>query len=366
MMARRLLAAFALLVSFSVNVTYAHEIGTTRVAVVFDDPGTFRVAVVTDAISLLEKAEVAAGQKRSGTSDPAGLLTRLRYFAPLLLDRIDVSFDGVSVRPSMGITVTPSADVAGVPGATLILTGYRPPGARAFTWRFGWTFASYALSVQRRAGAEPARQWIEGDDSSAPILLDTVTAPVHRPVLALRYLVLGFTHIVPNGLDHVLFVLGIFLLSRRMRTILAQVSAFTIAHSITLALSMYGLVSVSPSIVEPMIALSIAYIAIENLVLPEFRSWRVALVFCFGLLHGLGFAGALREVGLPRSEFVTALVSFNVGVELGQLTVIAAAFVAVGYWYGGRVWYRQRVVMPASACIACLGVFWTVQRLHLW
>jgi len=186
-----------------------------------------------------------------------------------------------------------------------------------------------------------------------------------RLQLAARYVTLGFTHILPKGLDHVLFVLGVFLLSRRIRPILMQVSAFTIAHSITLGLSMYGLVSVSPSIVEPLIALSIAYIAIENLLFAKFRPWRVALVFSFGLLHGLGFAGALKEVGLPRSEFVTALIGFNAGVELGQLAVITAAFLAVGYWYGDRIWYRRRVVLPASACIACLGVFWTVQRLHL-
>ena len=121
-----------------------------------------------------------------------------------------------------------------------------------------------------------------------------------------------------------LFVLGIYLLSGRARSVLWQVSAFTVAHSITLGLSMYGVVAVSPRIVEPMIALSIAYVAIENIFLSELKSWRVALVFAFGLLHGMGFAGALKELGLPRSEFVTALLTFNVGVEAGQLAVIGA------------------------------------------
>ena len=115
-----------------------------------------------------------------------------------------------------------------------------------------------------------------------------------------------------------LFVLGIYLLSGRARSVLWQVSAFTVAHSITLGLSMYGVVAVSPRIVEPLIALSIAYVAIENIFLSELKSWRVALVFAFGLLHGMGFAGALQELGLPRSEFVTALVTFNVGVEAGS------------------------------------------------
>jgi hypothetical protein len=160
-----------------------------------------------------------------------------------------------------------------------------------------------------------------------------------------------------------LFVLGIYLLSGRIRSVLWQVSAFTIAHSITLGLSMYGLVHVSPRIVEPMIALSIAYVAIENVFLSELKSWRVALVFAFGLLHGMGFAGALKELGLPRSEFVTALLTFNIGVEAGQLSVIGAAFLLVGWHCSQRNWYRSRVVVPSSALIACTAVYWTVERL---
>jgi hydrogenase/urease accessory protein HupE len=188
-------------------------------------------------------------------------------------------------------------------------------------------------------------------------------APVSGLATAGRYLALGFTHIVPKGLDHMLFVLGIFLLTRRVRSVLWQVSAFTVAHSITLGLSMYGLISVAPRIVEPLIALSIAYVAIENVFVSELKPRRVALVFAFGLLHGMGFAGALKELGLPRSEFVTALLTFNFGVEAGQLAVIGAAFVAVGWYCAGQVWYRRRVVVPASALIACLAVYWTVERL---
>ena len=160
-----------------------------------------------------------------------------------------------------------------------------------------------------------------------------------------------------------LFVLGIYLLSGRARTVLCQVSAFTVAHSITLGLSMYGLVAVPARIVEPAIAISIAYVAIENIFFKELKSWRIALVFTFGLLHGMGFAGALKEIGLPRSEFLTALLTFNVGVEAGQLAVIASAFLLVGWHCADRAWYRSRIVVPASAMIACTAVYWTVQRL---
>jgi hypothetical protein len=112
-----------------------------------------------------------------------------------------------------------------------------------------------------------------------------------------------------------------------------------------------------------LIALSIAYVAIENIFVSELKAWRVALVFVFGLLHGMGFAGALKELGLPRSEFVTALLTFNVGVEAGQLAVIGAAFMLVGWHCANRAWYRSRIVVPVSTLIAGTAVCWTIQRL---
>src|SRR5437588_10158760 len=125
---------------------------------------------------------------------------------------------------------------------------------------------------------------------------------------------------------------------------------------------MYGIVSLPARVVEPMIALSIAYVAIENLMTSDLKPWRLALVFSFGLLHGMGFAGVLRELGLPRSQFLTALVTFNVGVEAGQLSVIALAFAAVVYWRSNRVTYRRFLIQPASLAIALTGLYWTIQR----
>ena len=187
--------------------------------------------------------------------------------------------------------------------------------------------------------------------------------PPTRAEIGWQYFALGFTHILPNGFDHVLFVVGIFLLTSKWKSIIAQVSTFTVAHSITLALTMYGIVSLPAKVVEPMIALSIAYVAIENLVVSELKPWRLALVFSFGLLHGMGFAGVLRDLGLPRPAFLTALVTFNVGVEAGQLSVIAIAFALCAYWQRrDRVSYRRFIVVPASFAIALVGIFWTVQR----
>ncbi|MBI4902927.1 MAG: HupE/UreJ family protein [Acidobacteria bacterium] len=254
-------------------------------------------------------------------------------------------------------------DATSAAAATIRLTGDVPAGARQFTWQFGWTFASYALTVRHAADPNATTQWVEGRDVSKPFALASPVTATSRLQIARQYLLLGFTHILPLGFDHVLFVVGICLLTSRARSILAQVTAFTIAHSITLGLSMYGLVSAPARIVEPMIAISIAYVAIENIFLSELKSWRIALVFAFGLLHGMGFAGVLQELGLPRQEFLTALLTFNLGVEAGQLTVIGLVFLLVGWHCANQTWYRRRVVVPASAVIALTAVYWTIERI---
>lgn len=195
-------------------------------------------------------------------------------------------------------------------------------------------------------------------------LAASIVPPTRIPVVR-QYLGLGFTHILPKGTDHILFVLGIFLLSARLKPVLLQVSAFTVAHTITLALTMYGVVSIPRSVVEPLIALSIVYVAIENVARTDLTPWRVALVFAFGLLHGMGFAGVLAELGLPRSEFVPALLSFNVGVEAGQLTVIGIALALFGLHFRRKAWYRSRIAVPASIAIAAVGFYWSVERVLL-
>ncbi len=177
-----------------------------------------------------------------------------------------------------------------------------------------------------------------------------------------RYIVVGFHHIIPEGLDHILFVLGLFLFSARLGPLLWQVSAFTVAHSITLGLALYGVVRLPSSITEPLIAMSIVFVAVENIFTKEIKPWRYAVVFCFGLIHGLGFASAFADVGLPRQDFLLGLVGFNLGVECGQLAVIAGAFLLVG-WFRHRPWYRKVIVIPASSVIALVALFWTFQRI---
>ena len=172
---------------------------------------------------------------------------------------------------------------------------------------------------------------------------------------------MGFVHILPFGVDHILFVLGLFLLGSRLPALIKQITAFTVAHSLTLALAAAGLVRLPAHIVEPLIALSIVFVAIENLTTKEVRPWRITVVFAFGLVHGLGFAEVFQDLGLAGAGFITALAGFNIGVELGQLSVVALALLAVG-WFREREGYRKFVVVPASLAIAAVAAFWTLQR----
>ncbi len=174
----------------------------------------------------------------------------------------------------------------------------------------------------------------------------------------------GVEHIIPKGLDHILFVLGLFFSSLIFRSLLWQVTAFTLAHTITLALAALGIAQVPGAIVEPLIALSIVWIAVENCVFTETNKWRPAIVFGFGLLHGLGFAAVLSEYGLPKDNLVPSLLAFNIGVEVGQLLVLLAA-AALVWFIRNKSWYRQRIQIPASIMIALVGLFWFIERVFL-
>jgi hypothetical protein len=173
----------------------------------------------------------------------------------------------------------------------------------------------------------------------------------------------GVLHVVPHGTDHILFVLGMFLLSRRWRPLLSQSLAFTAAHTITLGLAAAGLVRLPSGIVEPLIALSITALAVENLFVREAGPWRLCLVFAFGLVHGLGFAGALSAWIRPGGEFLPTLLAANLGVETGQLAVIATAWMLTIRWHEGPAWPHFR--RWASVMLAFAGLWWFTERVGL-
>ena len=171
----------------------------------------------------------------------------------------------------------------------------------------------------------------------------------------------GFVHVLPFGLDHILFVLGLFFLSRKWKPILYQVSVFTVAHTITLGLATLELISAPSHVVEPIIAASISVVALENIFFPNYRHSRLFIVFFFGLIHGLGFAGALSAFDLNPASLIIGLLGFNIGVELGQLAVIAIIFFLT-FWLKEDAKYRKVAVVPCSILIALVGIYWTIER----
>ncbi len=183
--------------------------------------------------------------------------------------------------------------------------------------------------------------------------------------IARAYFQLGYTHVVPYGFDHILFILGIFLLNSNLKSVIVQCSIFTLAHSITLGLTATGLIMPDSKIIEPMIAISILFVAIENIFHNKINAWRLIIVFLFGLVHGMGFASALKDAGLSKTHFFGSLLFFNIGVEFGQITIIILAYFTFAQWFAKKDWYNQRIVYPVSSLIGCIALYWTIERIFL-
>ncbi len=306
------------------------------------------------------EAPEAASYDALRALSPAEFAARAREFWPRMAGGIDLRAGETRLELSLeGIEVIAAEDPALARDSILTLSAALPAGASSVT--FAWA-PEFGAIVLRQQGVEaPYTGFLQGGEQSAPIALGGGGAESGWQAFV-SYVPVGFRHILPLGIDHILFVLGLFFLSTHLRPLIWQVSAFTLAHTISLALAASGRVDVPASIVEPLIAASITFVAVENILSRGLNPWRPFVVFGFGLLHGLGFASVLEQFGLPQGAFVPALIGFNVGVELGQLTVIAGAFFAVGYWFGKKPWYRQVISVPVSLAIAIIGAWWVVER----
>ena len=302
-----------------------------------------------DALRALPPSELSS-RFQTAWPDISQGLTVLAGDAPVTLELVNVEVvDQPNVELPRDTTVT--------------LTGILPSDGSDV--RAGWQAANGPIIVRQAEGGDDAYAgYLENGALSEP-LPRTGSATESAASVFVRYIGVGFDHIIPKGLDHILFVLGLFFLSLHLRPLITQITVFTVAHTITLALASLGYVSVNPAIVEPLIAASIVYVAVENIFTSRITWWRPIVIFAFGLLHGLGFASVLGEFGLAPGRFVAGLIGFNVGVEVGQLTVIALAFLAVGYWFGKEPWYRARISIPASVFIAIVGAYWAIERVFL-
>jgi hypothetical protein len=375
----------------------AHTLTITQMLVSFNQPGIANVQVDVDLTVLLESPDAylafatapADRQQPQAAQIAQQVADSLQLFVgtqrlPLILqsftpadaskaDFLDASIsklstfrylaimpasrDPLQLRVPLGAPIDfPIAYTIQIPSAHVSVTRWLESGVHESD-PYAWSdhaprsVALAAAPAAAAAGAAtPASAAVEGVDSM----------PWYRQLPL--YLSLGFHHIVPEGTDHILFVLGLFFLGITWRKLLAQTSVFTVAHATTLFLSTYGIFRLPSRYVEPAIALSIAFIAIENVFSPKLGPGRLAVVFGFGLIHGLGFASSLRDVPFPKHQFIVALLGFNFGVDAGQLFVIGVAFLAVG-WFRHRPWFRARVAVPCSCAIAAIGLIWAIQRI---
>ena len=369
--------ALALVLVFGAPLAGAHTMMMTQVLVSFGEARSVDVKIDVDLTLLLGSPEryyeIATEAPQQQRQDVAQLVPRildnlqlfvgqqrlqleLRDFAAARAQRADYLDASMSKLATLNFR-------AALPASTEPLRLVVPLGAQIDY--------PVAYTVQIPARHVSVTRWLEeGMHESDPFVWVNKVVPVSGvnpdtlpwPRQLALYLRLGFRHIVPEGADHILFVLGLFFLGITWRKLLSQTTVFTVAHATTLFLSTYGIFSLPSRYVEPAIALSIAYIAAENVFKPQLGPGRLAVVFGFGLVHGLGFASSLSEIPFPRKDFLVALLGFNFGVDFGQLFVIALAFLAVG-GFRNQPWFRARIAVPSSLAIAAVGLAWGVQRI---
>jgi hypothetical protein len=366
---RRLALSMALVLTISGGAR-AHEIRPTIADVEITQDQvtlTLRITLETvlagidpDSVQDTDQAPEAAIYDRLRALDPARLEAALRADWARISQGFLIEVEGQRLSPDIiSVMIPAQGDIELPRDSILILSADLPPGAAGV--RLGLA-RGYGSFVPRQTGGGPdAYEGFLAGGSLTPELPRAGILTESAGAVFLRYIGVGFEHILPLGLDHILFVLGLYFFASRAGPLLWQVSAFTLAHTITLALAATGVVKIPASIVEPLIAASIVYVGIENIFGRGNLKGRTALVFGLGLLHGLGFASVLGDYGIASGRFVPALLGFNIGVEFGQLTVIAMAFAVTG-WFIKRNWYRQVIATPASLVIAAIGAYWVVER----
>ena len=353
-----------------VTVARAHEvqptiadltIGSSNVEVILDWVLEAPIAGLDlEGVEDTNAAEGAEDYDALRTLDSAALETAFREAWPSISQGLSLrAGDDALPFEISGLTIPEVGNVELARNSQVILSAPLPEGDSPIV--MSWT-SEYGPLVVRQQGIE--------NGYTAYLIAGGETDPIPRTggddqtggQAFVEYIGVGFDHIIPLGLDHILFVLGLFFLALKMGPLLWQISAFTLAHTVTLALGSLGIIRISPDIVEPLIAASIVYVGVENVLSRGLTPWRPFIVFGFGLLHGLGFASVLSDFGLGGAHFVPKLIGFNVGVEIGQLAVIAAAFIALGILFGGHAWWRLRIASPVSIAIAMIATFWVFER----
>jgi len=362
-------------VSFLISTTaQAHEIRPAIVDFTFDKNDIYQLSIKHNLEALIaeigtahddtEESKNAQKYNQLRTLSPEQLNAEFEKFSLEFLQNMQLSFDGKSqALKILDVDVPEVGDTELARDSVINIAGIIPENIENMSWKWDKKFGNAVLRISSESDPELFSSYLVNGDESEQVPIRAIKQTQWDTFK--NYIKVGFVHIVPKGLDHILFVVGLFLLSAQLRPLLIQITTFTLAHTLTLALGIYGVVNVSASIVEPLIAASIVYVCIENIYSNKLSRWRPLVIFGFGLLHGLGFASVLGEIGLGSGSFVIGLIAFNIGVELGQLAVISVCFLLVGFWFRNKSWYRKLITIPASIVIVLIAIYWVLERTGL-
>ena len=342
----------------------AHDSEHTRVWVDFRRDRTFQIDVLGDPVWFLDRLDRLTGLPLAGPLEGEARNRRMVELEGIFSEWVWLFFDGKRLEVQAEYIPADPTRVVNPdwpPLATMRLRGTVPEGASAFSFAYGLVMDDYPMRMEGSDG-KPIVHWVKGDLESPRFQVADITPPSRWMVIT-DYLGLGFLHVLPNAADQILFVIGVCLLGTTLRPTVAQASTFAVAQTLTLGLTIFGILTLRSAIIGPMIALSVAYVAAENLFTSELKPWRLGLVFAFGLVQGVGFAIVLSRLGLPSSSRTAAALGFNLGIVLAQIVVIGLTLGATG-WMRPREWYRRRTVVPVSLLIAGIGVYWTVTRMR--
>lgn len=333
----------------------AHTFDTVGYSEITQQGDHVRYELLVDYQAFVSVSGVGGGVTTSAADAEKALRAGEPAVADYLRDTLRIEADGVVCEPEVVETGVELRDDQ--PHARVLLD-YACPGDSAVEIRYTALLGDIDPKHRNIAtydlGADSGRFVFDSDHR------ELVVGEQNLARQGSRFLALGVEHFL-LGLDHLLFVVALLISARSLRDVLGVVTTFTVAHSIALGLTALGVTSVPSSVVEPLIALSIAYVAAENLLGSSGRRWRLTAVFGFGLLHGMGFAGGLDLAGEEGWWWVVPLASFNIGVELGQVAVVAALFPLLALL---RRWpWSGRLLLLATGAIALCGLVWFVERL---
>lgn len=358
------------------NHLFADVINPTLVEVTAYQDKQIKVELLLNIEAVLSNSAIYKNSKNSPNSD------RYDYFRQLLPEQVKQHFlndlphflsqaklmiKNTSTTLAMKVVSLEVPDIGyqGRPRLSKLVLTTQADISKPMIWHYQ---AAYGEFVYRYRFYNPDEytwsvwEWVK--NTTSPIIFKI---PITKSATqtTLDYINIGFLHILPKGLDHILFIIGIALLALSWQKLLTMVTIFTIAHSITLALATYSLVMLPSVVVEPLIALSIAYIGIENLGKPNHLYTRYGVIFMFGLLHGLGFASVLQSFQTDTNSLIYSLIGFNIGVELGQVLIIS--LVLFGLWFLRllSIDTKTYATQPIAVLITITGLLWMFERIFI-